>query len=109
MGEAMTLTQAQEAPHRRTHAALTATRIGQFTGALLALGGVAALALRHFSRAWARLTGLVMASTFRAHPPGLLAITAHGAGGADDAWTGKSQASSRDFPRYPWVRRRPGP
>ena len=105
----MTLAQAQEAPHRRTHAALTAARIGQVTGALPALGGVAALALRHLSRAWAGLTGLVMASTFRAHPPGLLAITAHGAGGADGAWTGKSQASSRVIPRYPWVRRRPGP
>ena len=105
----MTLTRTQEAPHRRAHAASTAARIGQFTGALPALGGVAALALRYLAGAWAGLTGLVMASTFRAHPPELLAITAHGAGGADGAWTGRRQAAARDIPRYPWVRSRPGP
>jgi hypothetical protein len=120
----MTLTQPQEAPHRRTHAASTAARIGQFTGALPALGGVAALAPRRLAGARAGLTGPVMASTFRAHPPGLLAIAAHGglaagpsmgagprgqpSGGAGDAWTGRHQASSRDIPRYPWVRRGPG-
>jgi hypothetical protein len=87
----MTLTQTQEVPHRGARETSTAARIGQFTGALLAAGGVATLALRHHNGVWAGLTGLVMVSTFRAHPRGVLAIAAHG--------------ESRS---YPAVRRRPG-
>lgn len=64
----MTFTQPQEAPHRR----ISAARIGQFTGALLIAGGVAA-------------------------PPG-----------GDGARAAGCPGSSRDTPRYPWVRRRPG-
>jgi hypothetical protein len=98
----MTLTQAQEAPHRRTHAASTAARIGQFTGALPALGGVAALAPRRLAGARAGLglaAGPSMGTGPRGQPPG----------GAGDAWTGRHQASSRGISRYPWVRRGPGP
>ena len=111
----MTLTGTQKALHRRTYAGSTATRIGQFTGALLALGGVAALVPRHLTGAWAGLTGLVMASTFRAHPPGRLAIAARatgpggrGSGGGGGTWAAGHQVSPRDIPGHPWVRRRQG-
>lgn len=52
----MTLTRTQKAPHhRRARGASSAARAGQFTGALLGTGGVAALALRHLSGVWAGL------------------------------------------------------
>jgi hypothetical protein len=73
----MTLTQKQEVPHRRARETSTAAKIGQFTGALLGAGGVAAPALRRRNGVWAG-PGLVMASTIRAHPRGVLAIAAHG-------------------------------
>jgi hypothetical protein len=95
----MTFTQARKAAHRRISAAWTAARIGQFTGALLIAGGVAALALGHLAGAWAGLTGLVMVSTFRAHPPGVLAIAARTGARGRGAGSGK---------RCPRVRRRPG-
>jgi len=78
----MTLTQKQEVPHRHAHETSTAARTGQFTGALLVAGGVAALALRRHNGVRAGLTGLVMASTFQAHPRSVLAIAAHGERGA---------------------------
>ena len=74
----MTLSQTQEIPHRRARTVSSAVRDGQFTGALLGAGGVAALALRRHNGVWAGLTGLVMVSTLRAHPRGVLAIAAHG-------------------------------
>ena len=74
----MTLTQKQEVPHRHAHQTSAAAGIGQFTGALLVAGGVAALALRRHNAVWAGLTGLVMVSTSQAHPRGVLAIAAHG-------------------------------
>jgi hypothetical protein len=74
----MTLLRKQEVPHRRARETSTAAKTGQFTGALLVAGGVAALALRRHNGIWAGLTGLVMASTLRAHPRGVLAIAAHG-------------------------------
>ena len=87
----MTLTQKQEVPHRRAYETSTAARTGQFTGALLVASGVAALALRRHNGVWAGLTGLVMASIFRAHPRSVLAIAPH-----------------REPGSHPAVRRRPG-
>jgi hypothetical protein len=95
----MTFPQTQEAPHRRISAAWTAAGIGQFTGALLIVGGAAALVLGHLAGAWAGLTGLVMAGAFGAHLPGGLAMTTHAR--ARGGGTGPPK-------RYRWVRRRPG-
>ncbi len=92
----MTLTHAHKAPHHHRARAATTARIGQFTGALLVAGGVAALALRYLAGAWAGLTGLVMVSAFRAHPRKVLAIAAH------------ERPRRREIARYPWFRRRPG-
>jgi hypothetical protein len=73
----MALTQTQEVPHRRARAASSAVRDGQFTGALLTTGGVAALEPGHRIGAWAGPTGPVMVNTFRARSGGVLAIAAH--------------------------------
>jgi hypothetical protein len=73
----MTSTQTQRVPHRRARAVPSAVRDGQFTGALLTAGGVATPGLGHRTGAWAGPTGLVMVSTFRACPGGVLAIAAH--------------------------------
>jgi hypothetical protein len=73
----MTLSQTQQAPHRRARAVSSAVRDGQFTGALLTAGGVATPELGHRDGAWAGPpAGLVMLSTFRARPGGVLAIAA---------------------------------
>ena len=77
----MTFTWPLKASHRRAQTAPAAS-IGQFTGALLGAGGVAA-------------TGLVMVSTFPAQPRGLLAIAAH------------NRPRGRDLPGHRSVRRRP--
>jgi len=78
----MTFTWPLKASHRRAQAAPSAASIGQFTGAPLITGGVAA-------------TGLVMVSTFPAQPRGLLAIAAH------------NRPCGRGLPGHRWVRRRP--
>lgn len=68
----MTVTQTQEAPHRRARDASAAARIGQFTGALPGVGGVAARWPRRHGCAWA---GQAMVSALRP-PRGVLAIAA---------------------------------
>jgi hypothetical protein len=73
----MTLTQAQEVPHRHARAVSSAVEGGQFTGALPTAGGVAKLELGHRNGAWAGPTGPVMVSGLRARPGGVLAIAAH--------------------------------
>jgi hypothetical protein len=95
----MAFTQTQEVPHRRISAARIAAGIGQFTGALLIAGGVAALLPGHLGGAWAGLAGLVMVAAFRGHPPGVPAIAGHARVRGGGAGTPK---------RHPWVRRRPG-
>src|SRR5215472_12013790 len=59
----------------RARAAVTAARVGQYTGALLAAGGVALLALGYFGGVWAALAGLVMMGTSRAQARQAQAIT----------------------------------
>ena len=60
----------------RARAAVTAGRIGQFTGALLIAGGVAMLALGNLAGILAGLVGLMMAVVSRAQVREVLAITA---------------------------------
>ena len=73
----MSLTSTHRAPRHRARTRADAARIGQYTGALLTAGGVAALALGHLAGAWAGLIGLAMVSGFLEHPRGVLAIAAH--------------------------------
>jgi Zn-dependent protease len=60
----------------RARATVTAARIGQYTGALLAAGGVILLALGYLDGIWAGLTGLVMAGASRAQAQRALTVTA---------------------------------
>jgi Zn-dependent protease len=60
----------------RARAAVTAGRVGQFTGALLIAGGIAMLALGYLAGILAGLIGLMMASASRAQVRQVLAITA---------------------------------
>jgi Zn-dependent protease len=60
----------------RARAAVTAARTGQLAGALLAAGGVTALAFGYLDGIWAGLIGLAMVATSRAQAREVLAITA---------------------------------
>lgn len=60
----------------RARSAVTAAKVGQFTGALLIAGGVALLALGYFDGIWAGLIGLVMVSASRAQAREVRTITA---------------------------------
>jgi hypothetical protein len=60
----------------RAQAAVTAGRIGQVTGALLAAGGITLLVLGNLAGIPLGLLGLMMAGTSRAQARGVLAITA---------------------------------
>ena len=60
----------------RARGAVIAARTGQFTGALLVAGGVAALALGYLDGLWAGLLGLAMIAASRAQAREVLAITA---------------------------------
>jgi Zn-dependent protease len=60
----------------RARAAVTAARTGQFAGALLIAGGVAALALGYLGGIWLGLIGLAMLGSSRAQAREVLAITA---------------------------------
>ena len=72
----MTLSRTLAVPHRRARPVSSAVRDGQFTGALLTAGGVATPELGHRDGAWAGPAGLVMLSTFKARPGGVLATAA---------------------------------
>ena len=60
----------------RARAAITAGRAGQFAGALLIAGGVAAIALGYLAGIWLGLVGLAMLGSSRAQAREVLAITA---------------------------------
>lgn len=60
----------------RARAAITAARVGQYTGALLAAGGVALFALGYADGAWAGLLGLLMVGAARAQAREVLTIAA---------------------------------
>jgi Zn-dependent protease len=60
----------------RARATVTAARTGQFAGALLIAGGVAALALGYLGGIWLGLIGLAMLGSSRAQAREVLAITA---------------------------------
>jgi len=60
----------------RARAAVTAARAGQFAGALLIAGGVAALALGYLGGIWLGLIGLAMLGASRAQAREVLAVTA---------------------------------
>lgn len=60
----------------RARGAITAARVGQFTGALLIAGGVTLLALGYLDGIWAGLIGLLMVSTSRAQAREVLTVTA---------------------------------
>lgn len=59
----------------RARAAITAARTGQFIGALLVAGGVAALALGYLDGIWAGFIGLAMFSASRVQAREVLAVT----------------------------------
>jgi Zn-dependent protease len=60
----------------RARAAVTAARVGQFTGALLTAGGIALFALGYANGAWAGLMGLLMVGASRAQAREVLTIAA---------------------------------
>ncbi len=60
----------------RARAAITAARVGQYTGALLTAGGVALFALGYADGAWAGLLGLLMVGAARAQAREVLTIAA---------------------------------
>jgi Zn-dependent protease len=60
----------------RSRAAITAARVGQYTGALLTAGGVALFALGYADGLWAGLMGLLMVGASRAQARGVLTIAA---------------------------------
>ena len=97
----MSLISTPKAPHHRARGRADAARIGQFTGALLIVGGAAALALGHLAGAWAGLIGLVMVSTYLKHPRGVLAI-------AGQANPGERFSHRETLPGLTYTGRRPG-
>lgn len=93
----------------RARAAIIAGRAGQFTGALLAAGGIALLVLGYLGGILAGLIGLLMASASRAQARQVLAITAlaglrvrdvlrsHGAATAVPGWQTVQAFLDREF------------
>ena len=60
----------------RARATVTAARVGQFAGAVLIAGGVAALAFGYLDGIWAALIGLPMVTASRAQARQVMAVTA---------------------------------
>lgn len=60
----------------RARAAVTAARVGQYTGALLTAGGIALFALGNVNGVWAGLMGLLMVGASRAQAREVLTIAA---------------------------------